>query len=502
MNAWDELTASALIGTERRTPALPQLDGAVGQILRQSTSNGPEEALLRSAAVVALWQRAGRTLPAASATLPEPCPPDTRLRCNRTATAHLEMILSGSYRDALPEWLSLAAEAGLRAPDRLLPPLLDAGCQRRELRGRIAAVAGERGRWLAARNPPWAYVTHLEERDADTWETGHHAARVAFLRRRRAEDPEAARTLLEGSWKTEAGERRAELVEALGIGLSLADEPFLESVLSDRRKEARLAALDLLARLPEAGLVRRMSERVFARIRVRRVLLSESLEVALPDGLDEGMLRDGIEVKPPAGSGRMGDKASWLAQMIGLVPPQTWQARLGKRPGDLVRLACKGEWSTPLLEGWRQATLRHRNADWAEAILLEQSNEAVDTPELVNVLPPSRLLRLLEQVQRDGGEPRVLSALQPYHGAWDEALSRFTLLVLKRHLTSAKRDYALPQFMQRLGYVLTPLAPMETDEGWPVDTKEWRYWQDGVDRLQATLRFRREMRLALTAKDV
>jgi hypothetical protein len=227
------------------------------------------------------------------------------------------------------------------------------------------------------------------------------------------------------------------------------------------------------------------------------VLLSESLEVAVPDGLDEGMLRDGIEVKPPAGSGKMGDKASWLAQMIGLVPPPAWEARLGKRPVDLVRLARKGEWSTPLLEGWRQATLRHRDADWAEAILLEQSNEAVDTSELVNVLPPSRLLRLLEQLLRDGGEARVLAALQPYQGPWDEALSRFTLQALKRHLASSKRDYSVFPFLQRLGYALAPLSPIETDEGWPVDTKEWRYWQDGVDRLQATLRFRREMRLAL-----
>ena len=84
-------------------------------------------------------------------------------------------------------------------------------------------------------------------------------------------------------------------------------------------------------------------------------------------------------------------------------------------------------------------------------------------------------------------------------GVWTDDVSRLFLDALKQTIaTSKQRDYSMYAFIPRASFLLAPLSPRETDDGWPVDAGLWRYWQDAVDRLQATLRFRREMRLALT----
>ena len=85
---------------------------------------------------------------------------------------------------------------------------------------------------------------------AETWTGFGKAARAAFLRRERAKDPAAARALLESVFKAEPAPVRGELLAALDIGLSPADEPFLKSLEKDRAESVRLAAADLLSRVP------------------------------------------------------------------------------------------------------------------------------------------------------------------------------------------------------------------------------------------------------------
>src|SRR5205807_3841100 len=128
--------------------------------------------------------------------------------CGPGAARHLEMMLGGTHREALPGWLQAAARTGARVPERLLPELLQAGRQHRDLRGWIAAVAGRRGRWLAQQNPDWAYLAS-EEDEVLGWETSPRAARQLHLQVLRATDPARAREQLAQTWEQEGADERA-----------------------------------------------------------------------------------------------------------------------------------------------------------------------------------------------------------------------------------------------------------------------------------------------------
>jgi hypothetical protein len=99
-------------------------------------------------------------------------------------------------------------------------------------------VLGERGSWLAAQEPRWAWAAPLPADDVgreQAWATGERAQRRRLFALLRREQPARARQLLEQGWSEEEPEDRAWLLDALGEGLSPEDEPLLERALDDRR---------------------------------------------------------------------------------------------------------------------------------------------------------------------------------------------------------------------------------------------------------------------------
>ena len=62
---------------------------------------------------------------------------------------------------------------------------------------------------------------------------------------------------MESTFKDETWEDREAFVQRFAAGLSDADEPFLEAVLDDSRKAVRVAAAELLRRLPRSAYAQR-----------------------------------------------------------------------------------------------------------------------------------------------------------------------------------------------------------------------------------------------------
>src|SRR5207302_675629 len=239
---------------------------------------------------------------------------DTLPRIPVRSGDHLTQLLDGKFKDALLEWLQAVAAAGLRVSEEYLPALLMAGSKTPDLRKAVTAVIGKRGQWLAAMLPEWQYA--VSYRGAD-WSLLTTDERALMLKEMREHDPDVARALLESTWASDPADARTEFVGALEIGLSLADEAFLEAALDDRSKRVREIAADLLARLPESALVHRMMERVS-----RLVTLQDgpSIEVTLPEEIDESMVRDGINPKPPLSLSSIGPRAWWLVAMLRAIP--------------------------------------------------------------------------------------------------------------------------------------------------------------------------------------
>jgi hypothetical protein len=397
--------ATALVGTQRRT-----LDTGAPH------DADPAEALLDVAGALTVYRRAAVT-PRTGLSAPEPAPDDSGIPLvSGAAAARLADLLAidgparadAPVRDAdgrlelLAEWL--AAVGGThRVPGELLPALLDTGRRHRSMRHLIAAAGGTRAAWLAEQRADWAYLraesVEPAQADLEVWALGTIGRRVAFLTSARRRDPAGARALLEAVWADEDPADRAALLGALATGLSLDDEPLLELALDDKRKEVRVAAVELLAHLPDSAYARRMTERSTACVRITE----SRVMVAPPAACDKGMRRDGIAPRPPAG---IGERAWWLEELITRTPLREWGD-----PGQFLARQVTDEWAPVLRRGLARAAAAQRDPAWATALTGPLTEEVAigGRPDdrllleaLYDTLPPDALATLAVDVLRRG----------------------------------------------------------------------------------------------------
>ncbi|HYE72987.1 MAG TPA: DUF5691 domain-containing protein [Blastocatellia bacterium] len=498
MSAWEEIVNAALIGTERQQFTLPAQSAKLDELLAQMQSESRERTLLSAAAATTLYQRAGRLPQKAKQSLPEPCIEGDLPRCNARSAQPLSLMLAGEHKEVLPEWLAALAQAGKRVPEDALPKLLDLGKAQEHWRDAIIAVIGNRGEWLAAQNPEWGYV--VGTLDESLWETGSFEMRLALLKKLRASEPARARELVASTWSAESPDARAAFIAAFQIGLSLDDEPFLEAALDDRRKEVRRTAADMLARLPESALVKRMIERVQPLISFKRKLLGkDNIEITLPVACDKAMQRDGVEIKPPHKS--VGEKAWWLQQMLGAISPQFWCVEFNKTALELTAAAGNGNWRSILICGWATATARYGDLLWSEILIEELLKNAdfVSPEELFILLPPEqREMLALKTLNHNYS----LHSLQPANWMlklcthrWSEALSLEVLSSLSKCFK--RRE---PPELWGAGDVMNATAPYfnpnVSDKAAQILTDSFRddeYWSATIQRFLSTLQFRYDM---------
>ncbi|MBV8642765.1 MAG: hypothetical protein JO225_02475 [Candidatus Eremiobacteraeota bacterium] len=497
---WSALLAAAVVGTQREHAAsAPSGDVEIDALLVLPQDESPETDLLRRATVLGLARRAG-TIPLALTVRIDAALDDAAPRCTPEAANDLAQLLAaGGDAALLPEWLSLAAQARVRAPEELLPALLAAGGARRELRPSVAAVAGARGAWLGAQQPAWSYAAGGDD-PRRAWDEGDRPARVLALTALRADDSGAARELLVAEWESIAPADRAPFVEVLGTGLSSADEPFLEAALDERRKEVREAAAVLLARLPDSRLATRASELATAFVRVkRRVIGAASLEVELPPACTPAMRRDGIEEKPRNG---VGERAWWLEQIVARVPPSHWSG-MKLEPRDVLALAARNEHAQALLRGLAQATASYADDAWRCAWVDDVSLEpTVRLRALAAGGAPASSAYLAAAARAlDANAPRAGEVALAIAGPWNVPFSSAVARYLRAQVVQAGGWEAWQvrgELLRLAGLRVAPGAPGLL-EGWPENPAEERV-RTALDRFFDTVRFRAAMRDHLKAE--
>src|SRR5687768_17769545 len=137
-----QIVTAALLGTERQAFAPPDAEGPIAQAMTEASSAAggrKEVALLRCAGMAAVYRLAGRVASKRSAALPEPAEEDPTPPCSRRAGELLNRILAGEHADVLIEWLAGARRAGVRAPHRAIPALLDKAATKKDLRDDVLA---------------------------------------------------------------------------------------------------------------------------------------------------------------------------------------------------------------------------------------------------------------------------------------------------------------------------------------------------------------------------
>lgn len=432
MSQWEELLSAALVGTERRAFALDSLDIVdPGQL----DVAGAEAAVLTSAAVLAGYRRAGWTPATWRGDFPPPAGPDDRPECSATATQVLELLLERSVRIEggtellVLYWLTACDDAGQRPPDRLFVDLIRFGTANTATRDTVRAAAGPRGAWLAAHNPQWSWGVRVAPEDVvERFATGSRAERVALLTELRATEPAFARTLIEDTWDDEQAATRAGLLDTLAVGLSMADEPLLESALDDRATSVRAAAAALLDRLPGSARAARMAARAKPLVHIKK----RKVDVELPDEPDAAARRDGITDHRELG---YGVRASWLIQLLAATPLSTWEPSAVEKADP------------ELLTGWAKAALRQRNQEWLAALARHQP-----APELLAALDPDTATDILSHQKKLDARFGGLLAACP--GPWP---AEFSTNVLNR-LQAAKAEAVLTLAAPALAEHLHPAA--------------------------------------------
>ncbi|GAA1882934.1 DUF5691 domain-containing protein [Streptantibioticus ferralitis] len=523
--AWEELVSAALLGTTRRRPPV-----GVGH-----EHDDAAFALLDAAAVATVRRRAG-LLPARSAPRPAPAPDDPRPLPPPAAQARLRALLNDrtgngasaggrrgstpSLGELLPQWLAAAGQHGYRAPDAALPDLLDAARARTDLRPDALTLAGPRALWLAELNPDWKFALRSGNRGAAgdaaadpeaarrLWEEGLFAERVALLTSVRERDPAAGLALLGSSWAQERAEDRLLFLDALRTGLGRDDEPFLERSLTDRSRNVRATAAELLSALPGSALAHRMAERALSCVSLDRTGVGPRIAVEAPYACDPAMERDGVAASPPPGRG---ERAWWLGQLADSSPLGVWPAQFGGRtPGQIVALPVADDWQPDLHAAWCRAAVRQRDAEWARALLgpppvpAGAVTTAGDPAKLLSVLPEGERAVWVAEFIAGHGLSEAFQLLGACAVPWAEPLGRAVVDALDIAREAGSYPWSFSGVMGLAERCLDPaladrLEPLTTTQEDPGDASPGAgsYWSEAFQRLITTLRLRATMRTEL-----
>lgn len=458
---WDELAVAALLGTDRRPVTefsfLPTEIGVTAGRLR-----GDPAAVLLDAAALAVGYRWGGLVAAAIEDDGDRAPVDEQPRAGRRAGVLLAELIQRNDLELLIFWCRTAAEAGRLAPPEYLPALLDLGAKQPMLRSAIAPVLGERGRWLARRQPRWAGafpLAHSSDRrpteagsaeaeplDPQVWQLGTPTQRAGWLRQLRRTDPAAAVAALAGTWARESGPHRAGFLALLEPGLGPGDEALLETALDDRRQDVRTIAADLLATLPTSGYADRMRARAKQFVHPERIRLRTHLVVDVPDRLDPAAQRDGLtDVRSGARATADSRRQWWLEQVIAATPLSAWE-QLFDSPQAAIAHRFDEPWAQVILAGWAWAAVRQRNPDWALALLGTRSRHRVE-----------ELLGLLD------GEAQVTALRRRLNG-----LGPADVQVLARYLDAGPVPWSPPVAADVLTWLVTRLPELHPRVAQPV----------------------------------
>ncbi|MYU23424.1 DUF5691 domain-containing protein [Streptomyces sp. SID8352] len=524
---WGDLVTAALLGTDRRTsPGL-------------APGRDAPAALLDAAAVATVRRRAGLRPGTAGRRL-APAPDDPRPRVPDAAARRLAALLAGRPGTAgggrrgtapdlvelLPQWLATANAQGYAPPPEALPALLDAARARTDLRPEALRFAGPRGLWLAGLNPDWRFALRTTsggaaattgpgsgERVRRLWREGLFAERVTLLSALRSREPAAGRELLTGTWATERAEDRLMFLDSLRVGLSEADEPFLERALTDRSRTVRATAAELLTALPRSALATRMGARALVCVSLDRTVGAPAVVVEAPHECDPGMERDGVVARPPSGRG---ERSWWFGQVAEAAPLGIWSARLGGRtPEEIVALPVRDDWRGELHAAWCRAAVRQRDARWARALLGSPTAPEAGGPGAVSLAERARLLDTLETGERADwvagfigahGLSEAFQLLGVCAVPWAAPLGRAVVDALNIARDAGSYPWS---FSGVMGLAERCLDPGETarldgllavpDEPEDASPGAGSYWAEAFQRLARTLRLRAVMTEELAA---
>lgn len=405
MNTWENLVASAVVGTSRQELSIDLTHPALSDYAESLQTQSASQKLLGAAGLIATYQAVGKTAEPASFPLLSPAAGANLPCCSKLTTQHLSAVLSeNKYEPILPELLQLLAQAAQTVPPDFLPLLLNLGKRERKLRKLILPILGSRGQWLVRQNPEWKYalgasieVPTLAEFQ-EIWTTGTFDERLAALTQWRQIQPVEARQAVEASWKQDKAEYRQAWLEVFQTSLSLDDEEFLEVALFDRSEPVRQQAGNLLRQLP-SQYRQRLTKLASQCVTIEEKGDGYVITINPPDIDSKEWRSVGVSNKAIVNNNRsLTIPESMVFQVISAADLDIWVGDIERLlDGDAVPLkenASIRPHVTWLKSCWVKAACCQHRKDWIETLLIHSHS----------ILDPDDIQQLLQSSALDGSD--------------------------------------------------------------------------------------------------
>jgi len=506
MNSLASLATSALLGTERRPPDWPLLEGAHGALLGRIPRESVEKALLQTAGVLGTCQLAG-FLPAKAEKVPAPAADDALpedLRVDLLSS----ILTDGPERLQAEAFIKMAA-AGRQLPHRLLPRALECGRRSVALRPSLLRVLGRRGEWLAAQNDSWEYAVGgggTETFSDNVWQYGSLDQRRLYLCATRERDAAKARELVREAMSSEGAKERTAFIECLATGLTIDDQDLLEATLTDKSKEARQNAARLLSTLPESRYAQRMAGYLSRLLKSeKKFLRGTAITLEAPAAFDAAWKADLIEEAKPK-SLSMGERAWWLFQIVRSVPLSWWETQTSMNPAECLAWAQKSDWKDALLQGWAEAQAAQRHVEWAEAFLgiSLPPNGPLTVFDLLDTLPSAlretHFLKLLtdndaKRIAHSTFVDRYIKGLPLDAPLLSPAIAAKVVKLLKQRIHSgeSRYDWQLRHSLVELACLLPAAAFDDLANDWDLAKEEVQPFAEAVARIGIVLDQRKQL---------
>ena len=383
---WNNIVNTALLGTGKkqlRKEDLPPALSAAADIVLYDRSLDVETQFLHLASIALNYRQSGTSPLHDAGVTPDAAPPEDNPYCSAPAWQALQTALDMGLQPLIGFWLEACAAAAQIAPPEFIPILLDMAVKEKSWRQLALTVCGKRGEWLGALNPDWAFkrTDSVDER----WQTGSLDDRKAVLADFRLEDATKGREHLQQTWAQENAATRAELLKVMGIQLSDADVPWLETLLTDKSQKVKEEVWSLLKQLPGSSIVT-----LYWQLLQKSIIPGQngffnkkSLEISLQLPSDKRIADSGIQLLSSSKS--ISDDAFILFQLASYVPPSWWEAHFNTDKKGVLAYFASNDFTQHFVQALGLAAIRFKDQDWLMLVLKESKEFFKDALEVLPV---------------------------------------------------------------------------------------------------------------------
>lgn len=489
MQFWNEIVNTAMLGTEKKpvtTEVFPVPLQEAAKLIAQNTTTDKEEQFLQLAALSFNFRQSGSKPQIEKALQISEAPPETQNYCSPRATQVAKDLLAEDNPNLLAYWLDRCVEKQKLAPPELVPTLLNRAVNHKQLQQNVSIASGKRGQWLSQFNPAWTATAPAEDGE-ELWLTGTPDQRKLVLKQMRQHDPAKTRQWLEQTWPQETANSKTELLKLLDGTVQPEDEPWLESLLTEKSQKVKDEAQNLLKQLPTSALVNSYIERIKPLIFLKKekallgMMTKTQLQIHPPAIPEKGEYAPGIDKL--SNNKIYSDSEFVLYQLIQHIPPGFWETHFDTMPpaGILNQFTGKNE---KYLPAFVMATVQFRDTKWAQAY------EDSFYPELLELLDSAHQdAYCLKHFKQNAAS--IIEEAKKWDREWSPELAKAIL----GHSAKHPYQYNISFYKTNIHRIPLTISAMLDSLG-PTEPLQRPQWVSIVEQLNRLLRLKEQTQKA------